>query len=107
MPRTTKKIPQAITVFVEVRLSGHDDEQLRHFEQAITRFPEVAECYLMTGDCDYLLRVVAIGVKEYHRFLDSRLRKLPGVRATKSSVAMRQIKRSPKGAATRDALTIV
>lgn len=97
---------QAITVFVEVRLSGHGDEQLRQFEQSIARLPEVAECYLMTGDCDYLVRVVAPSVRDFHRFLDSNLRRIRGVRATKSSVAMRQIKLAPRNR-TRETLAIV
>lgn len=82
-----------ITIFVEVRLKGQTEERGRTFERAIKQWPEVVECFLMTGDADYLLRVVADDVKSYHRFLDGSLRKIKGVRATKSSVAMRQVKR--------------
>ena len=82
-----------ITIFVEVRLKGQTEERGRTFERAIEQWPEVIECFLMTGDADYLLRVVAADVKSYHRFLDGSLRKIKGVRATKSSVAMRQVKR--------------
>lgn len=81
-----------ITIFVEVRLKGQTEERSRTFEQAIAHWPEVIECFLMTGDADYLLRVVAADVKSYHRFLDGSLRKIKGIRATKSSVAMRQVK---------------
>jgi DNA-binding Lrp family transcriptional regulator len=81
-----------ITVFVEVRLKVQTEERGQTFENAIARWPEVVECFLMTGDADYLLRVVADDVKSYHRFLDGSLRKIKSVRTTKSSVAMRQVK---------------
>jgi DNA-binding Lrp family transcriptional regulator len=81
-----------ITVFVEVRLKVQNEERGETFEKEIERWPEVVECFLMTGDADYLLRVVADDVKSYHRFLDGSLRKIKSVRTTKSSVAMRQVK---------------
>jgi DNA-binding Lrp family transcriptional regulator len=81
-----------ITIFVEVRLKEQTEEHGRTFERAIAQWPEVVECFLMTGDADYLLRVVAADVKSYQRFLDGSLRKIKGFRATKSSVAMRQVK---------------
>lgn len=94
--RSPSGTPTTIHVFVEVRLRTHGDDQLAHFEQAIHRYPEVVECYMMTGDCDYLLRVVAGSVAEYHAFLDGRLRRLRGVLGTKSSIAMRQVKQPAK-----------
>ena len=81
-----------ITVFVEVRLSTRSANDLRAFERAVSRMPDVIECFLMTGDADYLLRVAADDVRSFHQFLDTTLRRIKGVLATKSSVAMRQVK---------------
>jgi DNA-binding Lrp family transcriptional regulator len=81
-----------ITVFVEVRLHIQPDEGRQLFEQTVAGWPEVVECFHMTGDADYLLRVTAPDVSSYHRFLDRSLRRVKGVLATKSSVAMRQVK---------------
>jgi DNA-binding Lrp family transcriptional regulator len=84
-----------ITVFVEVRLNGQGEESRRHFENAIAAHPEVLECFAMTGDADYLLRVTARDVRAYHHFLDGSLRRIKWVRMTKSSVAIRQVKTTP------------
>lgn len=81
-----------ITVFVEVRLKIQSEERREAFEEAIARWPQIVECYLMTGDADYLLRVVADDVRSYHQFLDGTLRRISSVRTTKSSVAMRRVK---------------
>ena len=52
------KLGLAVTAFVRVRLDQQDDHHLAMFEEAITRFPEIMECYLMSGDADYQLRVL-------------------------------------------------
>ena len=110
MPRTNVmsrvRPEEGITVFVEVKLKVQDEERRQAFEQAIAQWPSVVECFLMTGDCDYLLRVVAADVTSYHRFLDGSLRRVKSVRATKSSVAMRQIKRALPGNRRRAAVPL-
>lgn len=53
------KIGLKVSVFVEVELKSQDDDAISAFEEEVKRLPEVMECYLMTGDTDYLLRVVA------------------------------------------------
>lgn len=88
-----------ITVFVEVRLNGQGEESRQHFEKAIAAHPEVLECFAMTGDADHLLRVTATDVRSYHHFLDGSLRRIKGVRMTKSSVAIRQVKSEPRAIA--------
>ena len=81
----------SVSVFVSVTLEREIGEQLNRFEDAIGGFPEVMECYLMTGDSDYLLRVVVEDVQAYERFLRNKLTLVPGVASIKSSFALKQI----------------
>src|ERR1700759_4932684 len=68
-----------INVFIQVSLEKQVEDALLRFEQAIAERPEVMECYLMTGDADYLLRVVLPDVAALERFILERLTKMPGV----------------------------
>ncbi len=52
------KLRAGLTLFVRVWLSGQDGETVNHFIDAVKDFPQVMECHLMAGDCDFLLRVV-------------------------------------------------
>ncbi len=81
-----------LNVFVQVRLQQQREKWLEVFERAVRDRPEVMECYLMTGDADYLLRVVIPDVKAYERFLMESLTKVQGVANIKSSFALNQIK---------------
>ena len=79
-----------VTVFVRITLVQQVEKRLETFEAAIRRHPEVMECYLMTGDADYLLRVVVPDVDAYERFLETALTRTAGVASIKSSFALRQ-----------------
>jgi DNA-binding Lrp family transcriptional regulator len=81
-----------ISVFVQVTLERQVEQALETFEQAILRRPEVMECYLMTGDADYLLRIVVADLSAYERFLKEHLTRIPGVASIKSSFALKQVK---------------
>lgn len=81
-----------VSVFVQVSLERQVEAALEAFERAVADWPEVMECYLMTGDADYLLRVVAADLESYHRFLVDHLTRVPGVASIKSSFALKQIK---------------
>lgn len=83
-----------VTVFVQISLDLQVEHRLEKFERAITRRPEVLECYLMTGDSDYLLRVVVPDVAAYERFLKDSLTRIEGVAGIKSSFALKQVKYS-------------
>jgi len=83
-----------VTVFVQISLDLQVEDRLEIFEHAITRRPEVLECYLMTGDADYLLRVVVPDVAAYERFLKDVLTRVDGVAGIKSSFALKQVKYS-------------
>lgn len=81
----------SVTAFVRVRLDQQDDRHLALFEEAIAGFPEVMECYLMTGDADYQLRVVVKSLGSFEDFLRQRLTRIPGVGQVTTSFALRPI----------------
>lgn len=81
----------SVTAFVRIRLDQQDDRHLARFEQAIAEFPEVMECYLMTGDADYQLRVVVRSLGSFEDFLRQRLTRIPGVAGVTTSFALRPI----------------
>lgn len=83
-----------VSVFVSVTLERQVEKALEPFEKAILERPEVMECYLMTGDADYLLRVVTADLAAYERFLMDHLTRIRGVASIKSSFALKQVKYS-------------
>lgn len=84
----------AVNVFVRVTLEKQIEENLTAFELAIKNRPEVVECYLMTGEADYLLRVVVTDLAAYERFLKETLTRVAGVSNIRSSFALNQVKYS-------------
>ena len=87
-------VARDVTVFVQISLDLQVGGRLETFEQQIMQRQEVLECYLMTGDSDYLLRVVVPDVAAYERFLKEALTRIEGVVGIKSSFALRQVKYS-------------
>ena len=81
-----------ISVFVHVSLEKQNSENLSIFEATIDSFPEVMECYLMTGNADYLLRVVLTDLECYESFLRDKLTVIPGVSSIQSSFALKQVR---------------
>ena len=82
----------AVNVFVEIKLQRHDEETLLRFEETTREIPEIVECFSMSGQCDYLLRVLVADVATYERVLKKSLLHLPGVGAVNSSFALQAIK---------------
>jgi Lrp/AsnC family leucine-responsive transcriptional regulator len=80
-----------VTAFVRVRLDQQDDRHLARFEDSVAVFPEVMECYLMTGEADYQLRVLVGSLGEFEDFLRHRLTKIPGVAQVTTSFALRPV----------------
>ena len=78
-------------VFVSIALVRQDQADLDAFERAVCEVPEVMECYLMTGEFDYLLRVVVADASDYERVHRSALTQLPGVARVQSSFALRLV----------------
>lgn len=78
--------------FVEVSLQAQTEEAFERFEKAILRVPEIVDCHLMSGQFDYLLRVVAYDAADYERIHRSKISRLPGVQRIQSSLALRTVK---------------
>lgn len=83
-----------VSVFISIKLERQKEEDLQRFAKAISGWPEVLECYLMTGHRDYLLRVVVADLSEYEQFLKQKLTRLSGISSIESSFALDQIKYS-------------
>ena len=81
----------AVSVFVSVQLEKQSKENLTAFENEVRKRPEVVECYLMTGESDYLLRVVVPDLATYERFLKDSLTRIDGVANIRSSFALQQV----------------
>ena len=85
-------VGMTLSVFIQVSLEKQIESALEDFEREILDRPEVMECYLMTGDADYLLRVVVANLEAYERFLMDRLTRIPVVANIRSSFALKQVK---------------
>ena len=83
-----------VSVFVSIKLERQKQDALDRFAKAIARWPEVLECYLMTGPRDYWLRVVVPDLAAYERFLKQKLTRLDGIASIESSFALEQVKYS-------------
>lgn len=81
-----------VNVFIHVSLEKQVEDALSRFEAAIGERPEVMECYLMTGDADYLLRVLVPTIQALERFILDHLTKMPGVSNIRSSFALKQVR---------------
>jgi Lrp/AsnC family transcriptional regulator, leucine-responsive regulatory protein len=86
-----EKIGLSVTAFVRVRLDQQDDRHLADFETAVSGFPEVMECYLMTGEADYQLRVLVASLTQFEDFLRFRLTRVRGVANVTTSFALRPV----------------
>ena len=80
------------SVFVSVRLEKQIDDILARFENAVIEMPEVVDCWLMTGNHDYLLRVVTRDIADFERFLVGQLTRAHGVASIESSIPLRCVK---------------
>ena len=81
-------------VFVSITLNRQEQDDLAAFEAAVQRVPEVMECYLMTGQHDYLLRVVVSDPADFERLHSQHLTRLPGVARVQSSFALRTVRKT-------------
>ena len=87
-----EQLQLSVNVFVQVSLGVQQEEALNAFEAAVQTIPEIVECYTVSGDRDFLLRVVVEDVTAYERLLKSTLVHLPEVANMSSTFALRQVK---------------
>ncbi|HEX6980968.1 MAG TPA: Lrp/AsnC family transcriptional regulator [Alphaproteobacteria bacterium] len=86
------RIGLGVLAFTNVSLERHGGTVVTGFDQAVRDMPEILECYAVTGEHDYLLRIVAPDLHTFSEFLMHRLMTLPGVRSVRSSVVLQEIK---------------
>ena len=86
------KLGFMVDVIAHVRLARHDEETLDQFEEQVRGHPQVVECFSMTGESDYLMRIVGRSIEEYEQFLKKVLLHLPGVAAVNSSFSLKDRK---------------
>ncbi len=81
-----------VSVFVSLKLESQRQQMLSNFGKMVARWPELLECYLMTGPRDDLLRVVVEDLTAYERFLKQKLTRVEGIASIESSFALEQVK---------------
>lgn len=88
------RIGMSLTVFARIWFKTQDAETTHQFAETVRSYPEVMECYLTTGECDALLRIVTTDLHAYWRFQSDHLMRIPSVQSVKTDVPMETIKRS-------------
>lgn len=87
-----KKLGLSLTAIILIGMDRHTPERFAAFEEQVAEYPEVVECYLVTGhDADYMLKVVVPDMDHYHHFLLNRITRIPGVSGVHSSFVLRRV----------------
>ena len=86
------KIGKDLTVFTRIWLKAQDEDTIAQFVAEVSRLPQVMECYLILGDCDALLRVVATDIADYRRFQADHLSRVKGVQNVKTDMPSQTVK---------------
>ena len=86
------RLGMAVVVFVNVSLTAHGRQNLEDFEKQIKQFPEVLECYTVTGEMDYLLKIMTKDISRYEAFIRNNLINMPMIREMHSTIAVTEIK---------------
>ena len=90
----TEKIQKNFIVLCHVKLVQHRKEYISQFEKEITQFPEVLECFHVSGDSDYILKICVRDIQEYRDFMVSKLTNLQHISSTQSSFMIKEVKNS-------------
>jgi len=85
-----------VVVFVNVSLTAHRRQNLKDLEKEIITFPEVLECYTVTGEMDYLLKIVTRDIQRYELFIRNHLIMIPMIQEMHSTIAVTEIKDTTK-----------
>lgn len=87
-----RQVGLGVTVFAHLRFARQDEATLEAFETQVGAHPQIVECFSMSGDSDYVLRVVAQSIEDYEQFLKKTILHLPGVSTVNSSFALKTVK---------------
>jgi len=88
----TTKVDCSFTVFCHVRLEKHAKEAITHFEAEVAKLPEVLECFHVSGEYDYLLKVIVKDVEHFRSFMVHKLTTLQYIGSTQSSFTINEVK---------------
>ena len=89
-----EKIQKDFIVLCQVKLVQHKKEYISQFEKEITQFSEVLECFHVSGDSDYILKICVKDIQEYREFMVSKLTNLQHIASTQSSFMIKEVKNS-------------
>lgn len=87
-----RKLGFSVDVFASLRIKEHDERTLDAFENAVREHPEIVECFSMSGESDYVMRLIVRDIDEYEKFLKRVLLHLPGVASVNSRFALKKVK---------------
>ena len=87
-----EKVGLTTMVFAHVKLTSHGRSNLKLFAKEVSNCPEVMDCYVLLGNVDFLLRIVAEDIKAYEQFFFEKLSQLPGIQEVTSSIVLSDIK---------------
>lgn len=87
-----KKVNRGFVVFCHLKLTQHTKEYLTHFEQEVVRLDEVIECYHVSGDYDYILKIFVADMEEYREFMVTKLTTLKHIGSTHSTFMISEVK---------------
>lgn len=87
-----EKVGLNTMVFAHVKLTSHGRSNLADFSNAVRKFPEVLDCYVVLGNVDFLLRIVTEDIKSYEQFFFEKLSQLPGIQEVNSTIVLSDIK---------------
>ena len=89
-----EKVGLTTMVFAHVKLTSHGRSNLSAFAEAVRNYPEVMDCYVLLGNVDFLLRIVAADIKAYEQFFFEKLSQLPGIQEVTSSIVLSETKQT-------------
>lgn len=90
----SNKVNLAFTVFARIWLKGQDEKTVNNFIYAVMDIPEIVECQLMAGDCDFFLRIVVSDLDAYRKFQINHLNKISGIQNVKTEIPLQKIKQT-------------
>ena len=89
-----QKVNLSLTVFARIWLKSQDERAVNQFIDTIMDIPEIVECQLMAGDCDFFLRIVVSDLEAYRKFQISHLNKISGIQNVKTEIPLQRIKQT-------------
>jgi len=89
-----QKIDKSFVVFCQIKLIQHKNEFVEKFEREVIKFDEVLECYNISGNYDYILKIIVKNMDEYHEFLNNKLTTLDHISSAHSNFIMNEVKNS-------------